>query len=39
MCREALSAPSTADNVPPESKRIHLEIRSKNLTDNVETNV
>ncbi|KAK8800805.1 hypothetical protein WA588_001636, partial [Blastocystis sp. NMH] len=36
---EALSAPSTADNVPPESKRIHLETRSKNLTDNVETNV
>ena len=39
MSRNALSAESTADNVVPESKRIQLTTKSKNLTESVEKEV
>ena len=39
MSRNALSAESTADNVVPESKRIQLTTKSKNLTESIEKEV
>lgn len=39
ISRNALSAESTADNVAPESKRIQLTTKSKNLTNSIEKEV